>query len=438
MVTLDQVGQALGSRFLPALKFRDYRQLWYATMCSQGAAWALIVARGALAKTEGSDMWVGLVTFSAMIPSVLMSPVAGFLADRFDRRSVLACAYTVNLSHNILLAILVITGSIEVWHLVVLSLLNGSARATQMPSAQALLANMVPRERLFNAVALYQATQQGSRFTGPMLILLMLWITGPFIAENQDWIFILPVALYATGLVLVLSIHTRSRGVVESGKGASVVVRNVSAGLNYMYHNRLVLSIVLLVVAHCGMTMSFESLFPAISTEKLGMEPGAGILTGFGYLMVAYGGAGLLMSMSLAGVQTDHTRGRLLLWLGVSSGVTPVALALTPNLPIAMLAVVGMGASASGFMTISQGMVQSIAPDAIRGRMMGVYSWHIQGFMASFNLINGTLAAVTMFTAPLILAAGGIGFLWVMGASFVRVPLRSLYASGVPASARTF
>ena len=85
-------------------------------------------------------------------------------------------------------------------------------------------------------------------------------------------------------------------------------------------------------------------------------------------------------------------------------------------------------------MTLSHAMLQTIAPDAVRGRLLGVYNWHTNGFMASFNLVNGTIAGVTALTAPIILGAGGIGFLIVMTLSFARIPLRQLYARGVPAT----
>ena len=432
MAKLGESGQRLANRFLPALEHGDYRRLWGATFCSQSSAWALIVARGALALTlTGSPFWPAIVTYAAMIPSVVVSPFAGFLADRFDRRTVLAWAYALNLAHILLLSVLVATGTIEVWHLVLLALVNGSARATQMAAGQALLANTVPRERLFNAVALYQSAQHGSRFVGPFLILLMLWTTG-----REDWVFFVCAGLYAVGLGLILSIRTASRGVVLAGRGTGVAFRNLAAGVSYMYRRPLVLALVLLVVAHCGLTMSFESLFPVLSRDKLGMQPGAGFLTGFSYLMVAFGGAALVVTMGLAGIQSERLRGRLFLWLGVLSGVTPVALGLSPNLPLAMLSAAAMGASQAGFMAISHGMLQSMTPDAIRGRVMSVYSWHMQGFMASFNLVNGTLAALAGLTASIILGAGGILFILVMAASFARAPLRHLYDRGIPAEAR--
>ena len=433
MIRLDQMGRSINSRYLSSFEYPEYRKLWWATLCSQSSAWALIVARAALVFiiTE-NPAWIGAVTFAAMIPSVFVSPLGGFLADRFDRRTVLACAYTINLSHNVLLAVLVATGAIEAWHVLLLAILNGAARSIQNPSAQALLPNTVPRDRLQNAIPLFQATQHGSRFVGPFLILVALWITG-----HQDWVFFVCAGLYAVGLSLVLSIRTASRGVVEAGRGIGVISRNVTAGLSYMYHNPLVLSIILLVVAHCGLTMSFESLFPVISRDKLGMEGGAGILGGASYLMVGFGSAALVAALGLAGVQNERTRGRLALWLGVLSGVTPIALALSPNLPLAILSAAGMGFSQGGFMTLTHAMLQAITPDAIRGRLMGIYSWHTQGFMAIFNLVNGSLATISGLTAPLILGAGGIGFVIVMAISLARVQLRQLYARGLPAEARS-
>ena len=151
-------------------------------------------------------------------------------------------------------------------------------------------------------------------------------------------------------------------------------------------------------------------------------------------MMVGYGIGALVTTLGLAGVRSESVRGKLFLWLAVLSGVTPVALALSPNLTLAMLSALGMGISQGGFMALGAVILQSIAPDAIRGRLMGVYNLHITGFMASFNLVNGTLADVGMLTASLILGAGGVAFVVVVGFSFIRIPLRRLYSSGVPAT----
>jgi MFS family permease len=402
--------------------------MWFASLSSSSSAWALIVARAALVlDLTGSAAWTGYVTFAAMIPGLLVSPLAGYLADRYDRRTVMAWAYAVNLVQILLLAFLVADGSIQPWHILVLAVVNGTARSIQTPSSQALLVNLVPREQITNAVSLFQVTFQGSRLTGPVLILGVLWFT-----DNPEWPFYLCAALYVVGLGLALSVRRASRGVVEAGRGMRVIMRNMVAGLSFMYHHPLVLSLVLLVVAHCGMTMSFESLLPVLSQERLGVEKGADVLGRFSLLMVGYGGGAIVAALYLAGAKAGGNRGRLLLWLGILSGVTPAALGLSPNLMVAVLATAGMGLSQGGFMTVSAAMMQNIAPDEIRGRMMGVYNMHILGLMASFNMINGTLVDFTALNASIVLAAGGIGFVAVAILGMSRVTLRQLYSQGVP------
>ena len=100
----------------------------------------------------------------------------------------------------------------------------------------------MPQHRILNAVSLYQATQHGARFVGPFLILVVLWTTG-----RHEWVFFPCAALYAVGLTYVLRIRTASRGVVEAGGGVDIMLRNIGAGLRYMYHTPLVLSVILLV-----------------------------------------------------------------------------------------------------------------------------------------------------------------------------------------------
>ena len=436
MVTLAETGRSLGSRYFASLAYPDFRRLWLASVCSHSSHWALIIARGALVKLlTDSDLWVGMVTFAAMIPAVIVTPFAGYLADRFDRRTVMAWAAGINLAHNLLLAILVVSGGIEAWHLGLLALLNGCARSAQMPATQALLANTVPREHLFNAVALNQAANQGSRFVGAFLLILVLWSTAPWLTDNQDWVFFLSTVLYVGALGLILNIRTASRGVVEAGQGMGVVYRNFVGGFSFIFQQRLMTAIFLLAVAHCAFTMAFESLLPAISVGKLGMKFES-LFVGFAYLMLGLGLGGLVTSLVLAGIQSERVKGQLFLWLGVFSGLTPIALVLSPNLPLAMLSVVGMGVSQGGFMTVGMGMFQTLATDEVRGRVMALFTWHTQGFIATLNLINGLLSALTALTIPLLLGGGGIIFVIVMAGSFSMVTLRQLYGRGVPEEAR--
>src|SRR6266446_8095519 len=147
--TTDKLG------FFTSLVHPDYRRLWIATGCAQSASWALIILRGALVyNLTTSNAWVGFVAMAAQLPSLVVTPFAGFLADRWERRHLLALTYGLNLGNNLLLACLVMTRQMTAWHIVVSAMANGILRAVEMPTNQALLPNLVPRERLLNAVAL--------------------------------------------------------------------------------------------------------------------------------------------------------------------------------------------------------------------------------------------------------------------------------------------
>ena len=406
----------IASRYLPALSYHDYRAIWTANMSAAAASWALIVARGWLVyEISDSSLWVGVVTFAAMIPRMLVTPFTGYLSDRFNRRNVLAVMFALNLAHNLALGIIVLTGTIQIWHLVVLSLFNGSARAAQMPAAQALMPNLVPKRLLLNAIALNQATNQGSRLIGPAMIAPLLATTG---VESA---FFLCTGFYAISLIQVLRIRTVSKGAIDMSKK---LVTNLAEGFRYVYKTPLMRAITIMALFHCGLTMSFESLLPVLSREQLNAE-GAG----FSYIMMAVGAGALVSAMTLAGIRKEATRGRLFLYMGLLSGVTPIILGLSFNMPMALAAAAGMGASQAGFMTITHTMIQSIVPDGIRGRVAGIYSMHVGGMMASVNLINGGLADYV--NAPVLLAVGGVIFIVIMFLSLKRVTIRQIYARGL-------
>ena len=389
--------------YFPSLKHRDFRTVWTAGMAASAAAWALIIARGWLAyDISDSSLWVGVVTFMAMIPRVVVTPFTGYLSDRFDRRNVLAAMFGLNLVHNIVLVAVILFGVVEVWHLVALAFVNGSARAAHMPAAQALIPNVVPRHLLLNAIALNQATNHGARLLGPLSILPLVAFVG---VESA---FVLCTGFYAVSLVQALRVRTASTGVMDRRK---TFVSNLTEGLFYVYRTPIMRSMVIIAVLHCGLTMAFESLLPVLSARQLGSE-GA---TAFTYLMMAVGGGALVSVSLLAGIQSERIRGQAFLYLGIFSGLCPAILAASINLPMAMVAAAGMGAAQGGFMTLTHTIIQSVVPDGVRGRVAGIYSMHVGALMASVNLLNGFLAD---YIDPALL-------LWVTGAAFIVSVLAS-------------
>ena len=191
---------------------------------------------------------------------------------------------------------------------------------------------------------------------------------------------------------------------------------------------------------HCGLTMSFESLLPALSSEQLDAQG-----SGFALLMMGVGAGALISAMTLAGVESEITKGRLFLIVGLLSGLAPCALALAPTVPLALIGAFFMGLGQAAFMTLTHTMIQSVVPDGIRGRVAGIYSVHIGGIMASANLFNArfvdyisidAIAAslnidsrVAYFfnSASLLLIGGGLLFLGVVVLSWWYSSTRQIY-----------
>lgn len=417
--TRDKLG------FFTSLVHPDYRRLWIATGCAQSASWALIILRGALVyNLTQSNAWVGFVTMAAHLPSLVVTPFAGFLADRLERRRVLATTYSLNLAHNMILALLVLSGQVTAWQILGLAILHGCFRATELPTNQALLPNLVPSGRLLNAVALNQLMQQGARMLGPLLLLPVIHFVG------YEMAFFVSTALYAIGWTQVVRIRTASRGTVEVTRG---IFFNLAAGIGYIYTHPMVFAIMILTVLHCALTMAYEAVLPYFARSILGMTTGGELFKGPTYLMIGVGAGGIVGNLALARLQGSKSRGQLFLWVGLASGLTPIALGLMTTVSQAMLAAAIMGASTAAFMTLSHGMIQALAPDGIRGRVMGANTWHAQGTMAGFNAINGVLMDMPWMTVPILLSGTGCIFVVVMCGSLLTAHLRALYARGIPA-----
>ena len=416
------------TRFFPALAHRDFRHLWFAALSADAGAWAVIVARGWLAfeltkddpdTVLGPNTAVGIVIFAAMIPYVLVPVFAGFLADRMVRRDLLAWAMGFQIIIHAATAVLALMGLIQVWHLVVIAFITGSAMATQVAGLESLTANLVPRRNLVNAYALINAAFHGTRAIGPGAIAPVLALL------DIGWAFVIAGVAYIIAITLVLRIDTRSTGVIESARGH---LRNLAEGFIYAYRHPVLLRVFTLVIFHCALTMSFESLLPVISESKLGTDA-----FGVSMMNLTVGIGALAISLVIAPLSAPHRRGRLLLINGVISGISPLGLAFASSLPLAMLATAFMGASQAGFMILSSILIQSVVPDGIRGRVTSIYILHAAGIMSFANFGNGALG--DSFGPEWVLSVAGGGFLAFVVLTTLERRTRSMYIRGVAVDA---
>jgi len=402
-----------------SLKHADFRNTWLAGMCSGSAMWTFIIATSWLVyETSESSGWVGVTTFAAMIPFLVVSPVGGLLGDVFDRRRMASFTFVVGGVVAGGMAVLAATGLVELWHVAVFALVNGTVRSVQEPSMAALVPNQVPRRDLLNALVLTSSSRHGARFLG-------LLVAAPLLEIDYlgvEAVLVLSVAFQLCGGLLMLRVKTVSTGETKSEQG---VLGNIVDGMVHIYTNHTLALFIILVAFHCALVMSFESMMPVFSSKSLGAS-GASV---FNYLMMGFGAGSLVGMMALAGVQDDRVKGRILLITGVASAATPVMLALSGNIPVAIFLAGAMGAAQATFMALSNTYVQMMVPDALRARISSLYILHAGGVMAFANLGYGFLA--DQFSAPPILIVTGALFLAVVVALSVNQPvLRDVYRTG--------
>ena len=410
---------------LTALRHRDYRNTWSANMCSGAAMWTFIAAISwlVLDKSDSSG-WVGIVAFGSMIPFLVVSPVSGVLADVMDRRRVALAMFVAGALSVGLMAGLALADRVELWQVAVLAFVTGVFRATQEPAIQALIPNQVPREDLLNAITLNSATRHGAR--------LALLIAAPLMAVDfigVPGVLVLSTALQVLGAVLMGRTRTVSSGRMDPEHG---LIRNFMDGLVHIYSHRVLTLFFVLVFLHCGLTMSFESILPVFSRDELGASDGSI----FGYVVMGFGVGSLAGILALAGVRDERRKGQLLVWTGIASGVTPMLLAVSGSVPLAVLAGAGMGASQATFMALTLTYVQAVVPDRLRGRIASLYTLHAGGIMAFTNLGFGF--AADAFSAPPILLATGLLFVMALiGLSAGQRRLRDVYRTGRVATVTT-
>ena len=425
MVKADEQLQPAAIPQLAALRHPEYRKTWYASMYSGAAMWTFIVATGWLvfeqsgsSEQSRSSTLVGLVTFASMVPSLVVSPIGGLIGDVYDRRNVSLIAFLFSATLVGTLAALAIADQAQVWRVAALAFALGVVRNVREPSMQALVPNQVPKEDLLNALVLSGASRHGARFFGllvaaPLLTMSSIGVNG---------VLVLSAVFHVLGAVQMARIATVSSGQTRPEHG---IVRSMVDGLMYIYSNHAMALFVVLVAFHCALVMSFESILPVLSEQRLGATDARV----FNYLMMGFGAGSLVGMAGIAGIRDERRKGQLLVLTGLASGVTPMMLAAAGSLQLAVLFSAAMGASQATFMALTNTYVQVMAPDRLRARISSLYVLHAGGIMAFSNLGYGVMADA--FSAPPILVVTGALFLVVIASLVAGQPiLRQVYRTG--------
>jgi MFS family permease len=345
-----------------ALRHRDFALMMAGTMPAMLAMQMGMVATGYLAYgLTGSATALGLMGLCWGIPMLTLSLVGGVVADRVPRRSILlatqgtiGCAACIN-------AVLIQTGLLQIWHLYAVALLQGTAFAFNMPARQALAADVVGRDDLANAMALFNANMNFSRVIGPAAAGLLIGVP----AIGIGGVFTLMAAAYVIVLVMFWQIKGgRERALNTRTSG----VEQLKAGLAYIGSSRPLMLLLSLGFVPMMLGMPYQMMMPVFALGVLRVGP-----EGLGALNAASGIGALIGSLALAWMGNFGAKARLQAWMGIGFGLSLLGFALSPSFGIALFVLPVLGAASAAYMALNNTLVMEHTPREYYGRVMSVY-----------------------------------------------------------------
>jgi len=352
----------------------------------------------------GSAMALGVLGLCSATPRLILGALSGVLVDRYDRKLLLmlvqfGCVVPI----SIFLAIYTF-GTLAFWHLLVLEILFGSIRAINPSAAQSILAELVPREDVMNAVSLYTVGFNIARIAGPSLGgVLIIWIgVGGCYAA-----YLVSLLLAGTGMFFI---RTHKEPSIKQEKN---FLREFKEGFHYVWHAPVILSSIIAAYTFAVFVVTYQSFLPVFAKEILQVGP-----RGLGILMAAPGLGGIASLSFLASVGERWNRAMLLWVMTTTTPIFLILFCLSPIFWLSVLLLALVGAGTVSFRTISRVIIQIEAPRNLMGRVMSVFNLD-QGMRSIGSIVLGT--AATLFGASLGIALTAAASLLVTTTLFYRL-----------------
>ena len=392
---------------LRALQYRNFQLFFSGQLISLIGTWMQNLAQAWLVyRITGSMILLGGISFCSQIPIFLFSTVGGIVADRYSRHRVVIATQSASMVLALALAALTLSHTVHIWHIFVLSALLGVVNAFDIPARQSFIVDMVGRADLMNAIALNSSMFNASRVVGPAVAGILVAAIG------EGWCFFANGISYIAVIVgLLLMRVAPHRPVTGGGSPMAKIVE----GFRFVIRNRPIHALLILLSIASVTGMPFTVLMPVFADRILHGGPKAlGWLTGCAG-MGALGAALLLASrQTLKGLSG---------WIATSAtafGVGLLIFALSRTFLFSALILVPVGFSLMLQMGSSNTLIQSMVPDHLRGRVMGVYSMMLMGMAPFGGLLAGVVA--DRFGAPTTVAIGGVICLAAAGIFWTQLP----------------
>jgi MFS family permease len=380
-------------RAFSSFKHRNY-QLWFGgQLVSVIGTWMQSIAQGWLVyQISHSEFALGLVSFAAAIPVLFITPWGGVIVDVVPRRTLLVITQTVTMILAFVLAALAFTNTVQVWHIMVLAVILGIVNSFDAPARQAIVVDLVGREDMTNAIALNSMMFNGARVVGPALGgFLLAWL-------GSAWCFTVNGISFLAVIAGLLAMRMPARAMTPRIEHP---LRRFGEGLAYARAHRDILGLLVLAAVMSTFGMAYSALLPAFVDKVLHTNA-----SGYGAINALIGVGALSGAFLMAVNDFYGKRGRILL---VANLVYPLVLALfayNGNFPLALLLAFGLG---FGFMLQGNNMnslLQLRVDDAMRGRVMSLYTLSFFGLSPFGSLLAGLLGEWLPLSLAITINAG--------------------------------
>ena len=406
--TTERVSRA--NEMFRALGHRNFRLFWAGAFLSNTGTWMQTVAQGWLVlKLTDSAFWLGFDGFMATVPGLLLTLVGGVFADLVDRKRLLIATQIGAGLAALVLGVLVVTGVVHVWMILLLSFVTGCCMALASPSYQAITIDLVGREDLSNAIALNSTQFQLSRIVGPVLAGLTIsafGLAGCFIANGLSYI-----AVVAALVMTRISAAESANGTAHSIKDGRALWQDLIDGFRYVLQRPRVRVLLLISAVTSLFGGPYLSLVPLFARNVLRLDEN-GLA-----LMMGMAGAGAFCGALLLAFLGDFQRkGWSVLDGAFAFALCLMGFALTSHVGLSLALLFSVGFSMVLFVAVINMLLQQLVTDQMRGRVMSMFVLSFLGTVPFGNLITGaaaerygalrTLAACGLITALFIVVVG--------------------------------
>ena len=395
VVPLEQrIPKRRSSAFEP-FRYRDFRLLWFGLLVSNVGTWMQVTALGYLVvKMAGTaalaSLDVGILGASSAIPVVLLSPIAGVVADRFPRRAVLFITNGMQIAMALLLAVLISAGHIALWEIFAIAGVRSGTQAFDAPARQSWVPLLVPRAYLGNAIGLNSVAFNAPSVIGPPIAGLLILGVG-----MSASFYINAVLTFAVVGALFFMTPASPSSTVREG-----VVASFLAGVRFLLGDPVLRSVLTMLVVVCLFVRPYVQLLPAYAAHVVHVDA-----RGLGILLAATGLGAILGSLVTAFVPESH---RSVVWFvsALLMSLGAIVLGIVHSFTIAVVTLVVIGLAVLSFAGSSNVMLQSLSPVEMRGRAISVFSMIILGLIPAGSLLLGSLASVVGLETSLV--GGGV------------------------------